>query len=65
MGYANMKSLSNSIFSTLGIVVVMLVFMWLGFDAGQRNMIDSCEKASFFHYHDKVFECLPYKKGVP
>lgn len=46
------------------LVCAAVLGMAISYDAGQRSVIDSCERVSFFHRGSKTFECLPYVEGV-
>lgn len=55
---------SNGVLTRLVWIMAALVAIYIGYWAGQLSVIDSCEKASFFHSHGKVFECLPYHSDL-
>lgn len=55
---------SNRITAILAVMIVMLILIISAYNLGVVSVVSSCEHVSFFYYSDKVFECLPYKKGM-
>lgn len=49
-------------------IAVGFLLCIVSYEAGQKEIIASCDKISFFyvrvHGHNKTYECLPYTKRM-
>lgn len=52
--------------AAMGFIMMCLlaVVAMLSWDLGQRSIIKSCEKVSFFYLDNKTFECMAVHKEL-